>query len=164
MKKKINDIVEEQGRIKDSCPREISKSAAEVEFFLLLRTELKKTGEYFSVAEQIFGIRYQSIQHGFSVVQDTEIMYEKNAWTRLLLACVKFYKDLLLLENFAVMNYCGFSKILKKHDKMTGFSTRESFMNNVMAKQNFTNYPAVSELMNKSEFLFSCIQERYAVI
>ena len=32
----------------------------------------------------------------------------------------KFYTDLLLLENFAVMNYCGFGKILKKHDKVTG--------------------------------------------
>jgi hypothetical protein len=27
----------------------------------------------------------------------------------------------LLLENFAIMNYCGFSKILKKHDKLTGW-------------------------------------------
>lgn len=32
---------------------------------------------------------------------------------------VKFYTDLLLLENYAVMNYCGFGKILKKHDKST---------------------------------------------
>jgi len=30
------------------------------------------------------------------------------------------YQDLLLLENYAVMNYCGFSKIVKKHDKLTG--------------------------------------------
>lgn len=29
----------------------------------------------------------------------------------------RLYKDLLMLENYAVMTYCGFSKILKKHDK-----------------------------------------------
>jgi SPX domain protein involved in polyphosphate accumulation len=36
----------------------------------------------------------------------------------LLTACVKFYRDVLMMENFAIMNYCGFSKILKKHDKV----------------------------------------------
>jgi len=30
----------------------------------------------------------------------------------------RFYRDALMLENFAIMNYCAFSKILKKHDKV----------------------------------------------
>jgi len=54
------------------------------------------------------------------MLEDQEVIQDKNTWTRLLMACVKFYKDVLLIENFAIMNYCGFSKILKKHDKMTG--------------------------------------------
>ena len=29
-------------------------------------------------------------------------------------------QDLLLLENYAVLQFCGFSKALKKHDKNTG--------------------------------------------
>lgn len=48
------------------------------------------------------------------------MVVEGNPNKRLMAACVKLYKDLLLLENFAIMNYCGFSKILKKHDKLTG--------------------------------------------
>lgn len=48
------------------------------------------------------------------------MIVEGNPNRRLMAACVKLYKDLLLLENFAIMNYCGFSKILKKHDKVTG--------------------------------------------
>ena len=32
--------------------------------------------------------------------------FDKNTWTRLLSACVKLYKDVLMLENFAIMNYC----------------------------------------------------------
>ena len=86
--------------------------------------------------------------------------------SRLLRATVKFYTDVLLLENFAIMNYCGFSKILKKHDKLTGFSnkqltdeyyiiivnfcivyifeglnTRAAYMRNILMKErNFTGY------------------------
>ena len=56
------------------------------------------------------------------MLKDEGIIHDKNAWTRLLMGCVKFYKDVLLIENFAIMNYCGFSKILKKHDKLTGYS------------------------------------------
>jgi SPX domain protein involved in polyphosphate accumulation len=40
-----------------------------------------------------------------------------------------------MLENYAVLNYCGLSKILKKHDKCTGFATREKFMINMVVKQ-----------------------------
>lgn len=40
--------------------------------------------------------------------------------TDLLARCRDVYLDLLMLEQFAVLNYCGFSKILKKHDKCTG--------------------------------------------
>eukprot|EP00596_Hydrurales_sp_CCMP1899_P009154 CAMPEP_0119036388 /NCGR_PEP_ID=MMETSP1177-20130426/4090_1 /TAXON_ID=2985 /ORGANISM="Ochromonas sp, Strain CCMP1899" /LENGTH=169 /DNA_ID=CAMNT_0006996215 /DNA_START=601 /DNA_END=1107 /DNA_ORIENTATION=+ len=56
------------------------------------------------------------------------------------------------------MNYCGFSKILKKHDKSTGFHTREAFMRNVMSQQNITNYPYVLELLRESEKLYKDIQ------
>lgn len=36
------------------------------------------------------------------------------------LAARSLYKDLMMLENFAIMTFCAFSKILKKHDKNTG--------------------------------------------
>ena len=97
------------------------------------------------------------------MLQDTSILHDEHAWTRLLRACVKFYKDVLLLENFAIMNYCGFSKILKKHDKWTGFTTREAFMFNVISKENFTHHPNVISLLAQSEKLFADIQgmDRY---
>ena len=48
---------------------------------------------------------------------------------------VGFHKELLMLENYAVLNFCGLSKILKKHDKSTGFVTREKFMMNMVIRQ-----------------------------
>lgn len=67
--------------------------------------------------------------------------------------------DVLLLENFAIMNYCAFSKILKKHDKLTGFTTRGAYMSNVVSRQNFTHYPNLMELLRKVEQLFEDIQK-----
>jgi len=101
-------------------PEELSKSNREVEFFRLLRSELKKSSDFFASAEAIYRIRKERIWEAFKMLEDPEVIQDKNTWTRLLMACVKFYKDVLLIENFAIMNYCGFSKILKKHDKMTG--------------------------------------------
>jgi SPX domain protein involved in polyphosphate accumulation len=101
-------------------PGVLSKSACEVEFFRLLRSELKKASDFFASTEQIYRIRKERIWTAFAMLEDVEVIQDKNTWTRLLMACVKFYKDVLLIENFAIMNYCGFSKILKKHDKMTG--------------------------------------------
>ena len=148
-----------------SDPNVISKCAAERVFFRLLRTELKKTSDFFSSSEQLCNIRYHCVRDGFLMLRDNTIHHDDHAWARLLTACVKFYKDVLLLENYAIMNYCGFSKILKKHDKWTGFSTCEAFMFNVMSQENFTHHPNVISLLSKSEKLFSDIQgmERFVL-
>eukprot|EP01038_Epipyxis_sp_PR26KG_P004224 gene4224-6000_t len=188
LKKKINEIVEEKALISGSTqplpsqttllqtttsnhtvvlnsqPQEISKYVTEVEFFRLLKSELRKANDFFSSTEELYKIRKMRVWEGFKMLKDTQIIHDKNTWTRLLMACVKFYKDVLLLENYAIMNYCGFSKILKKHDKLTGFSTREAFMRKVMSKQNFTHYPTVLQLIKESEKLFSDIQSMESVM
>lgn len=82
---------------------------------------MKKVSDFYSSTEKLFAIRKSRVWDAFDMLRDEGIIHDKNTWTRLLCACVKFYKDVLLLENFAIMNYCGFSKILKKHDKLTGY-------------------------------------------
>lgn len=67
-----------------------------------------------------FLVRQERLKEGWRQLLLPNIIVEGNPTKRLMAACVKLYKDLLLLENFAIMNYCGFSKILKKHDKLTG--------------------------------------------
>lgn len=128
MKKIINEIVESSGGnpggakplANPSRPDEISKSSREVHFFMMLRKELKKSTEFFRKAEIEYQIRWDRIWDSYLILKENTLQYDSNAWARLLNACVKFYKDVLLLENFAIMSYCGFSKILKKHDKLTG--------------------------------------------
>jgi len=128
LKKKINDIVAEQGGKRHNSmgsndtanPNELRKSNAEVEFFKLLKSEMRKTDDFFRQEEHLFRIRKKRVWEGFNLLKEQCQSYDKSTWSRLTMACVKFYEDVLLLENFAIMNYCGFSKILKKHDKLTG--------------------------------------------
>ena len=75
----------------------------------------------------------------------------QDRWSQLAKALHRFYKDLLLLENYAIMTFCGFSKILKKHDKNTGFRTREAFMTNVVATTNFADYPGVVKMLRDTQ-------------
>lgn len=125
LKKKINEIVDRSDEKIQSAvstePMEIAKNPAEQEFFRQVHKELRKTSDFFKHCQQEYAIRWARIWDSYVMLQEVNVIHEKNTWTRLLAACVRFYKDVLLLENFAIMNYCGFSKILKKHDKLTGY-------------------------------------------
>lgn len=128
LKKKINDIVVAQGGVKvdqqvASKANEIAKSQCEREFFQSLKYELKKASDFFAQSEQLYKIREHRVQEGYRMLKEglqANKTVDKSIWKMLLSACMKLYRDVLLLENFAIMNYCGFSKILKKHDKLTG--------------------------------------------
>ena len=74
---------------------------------------------------------------------------------------VKFYMDLLLLENFAVINYCGFGKILKKHDKVTGYVTKEAYMQRMVNPQEFTHYPRLMRMLRYTEQSYQLLLHTY---
>ncbi|CAM9567692.1 unnamed protein product, partial [Choristocarpus tenellus] len=144
------------GRAMDSrsTPEAIARSAGEIAFYKLLFQELKKCSEFFTSVEAQFMVRRQHVQEGWRQLNCRDIIQDGEPHKRLMEACVKLYKDLLLLENYAVMNYCGFSKILKKHDKVTGFLTRECFMKNVANQAPFVHFPNVIEMLSGVEKLF----------
>jgi SPX domain protein involved in polyphosphate accumulation len=135
------------------------KSSAEVDFFRALRVELSKTSKFFATSERLFIIRFKRIKQALDMLQQSAGPTTPDDWSRLLTACVRFYREVLMLENFAIMNYCGFSKILKKHDKVTGLCTRDAFMTNVMSLQNFTNCRSLLDLISSTEELFNSIKK-----
>ena len=75
-------------------------------------------------------------------------------WSIMARSLYCLYKDLLLLETYAIMSYCSFSKILKKHDKLTAHSTRIPFMTNVVNKANFAHYPRLLNMIVTCENLY----------
>lgn len=65
--------------------------------------------------------------------------------------CKGIYMDLLMLENFAVMNYGGVAKILKKHDKNAGMSTRVKYLNRVVNAKPFATMVVLKEIIRGAE-------------
>ncbi|KAJ1462140.1 hypothetical protein M885DRAFT_506256 [Pelagophyceae sp. CCMP2097] len=143
----------------------MTKSAPEVSFFKTLRVELKKSSHFFKSAQQVLEIRRERISEALKQLRAASVVPEgtkatlvEDADGKALSACVTYYRDLLLLENYAIINYCGFSKILKKHDKQTGFKTRTQFMRVCVAPQPFTHYPRLLEMIKEAEELYAEIR------
>jgi hypothetical protein len=143
------------------------RSPQEAAFFKLVNKELQKMTQFFcSVEAQMLG-RLGHVREGMKLIDmDTVLGKDEASWRHLLAACIKLYKDLLRLENYAIVAWTSVSKILKKHDKWTGklwrlcgcsiippklqlarllstagFCTRHRFMQNVVSKLPFTHYP-----------------------
>ena len=94
-------------------------------------------------------------------------------------AFVHFYRECIRLENYAVINYQGFSKvrdhdggdgrcerrvayvrrllptqILKKHDKMTGYNTRSKYMRRKVNLTSFSSCPSLLQILSSIEEMF----------
>lgn len=139
---------------------ELGRSPGERAFFKLLHAELKKATHFFDKAQQEFAIREERVREGMEIMKQPNSIMVSEKWSLLARSIFRLYKDLLLLETFAIMTYCSFSKILKKHDKVTGYNTRAAFMQNVVNKANFASYPMVLEMIARCERLYEDVSNR----
>lgn len=139
---------------------ELGRNPGEKAFFKLLHAELKKASHFFEKAQQEYLIREERVKEGMDIMKQPNSIMVSERWSLLARSIYRLYKDLLLLETFAIMTYCSFSKILKKHDKVTGYQTRTAFMENVVNRANFTNYPRVLEMIGRCEQLYEQVSER----
>ncbi|DAZ96373.1 TPA: hypothetical protein N0F65_010740 [Lagenidium giganteum] len=138
--------------------KDISESELEVAFFRDLQKELKKISLFYANEEKRCTARYHQLR---SVLQDLKKMSTVDAFEaqRLMFAFVHFYRECIRLENFAVMNYQGFSKILKKHDKITGYLTRTKYMRRKVNLSSFSNYPQLLQILENTEEMFHDVEK-----
>lgn len=143
--------------------KEMGANPGEIAFFKLVHSELRKAIYFFGTTVQEFIIREKRVREGVEVMKKNQRIMIDSRWSVVAKSLYRLYKDLMLLETFAIMTYCSFSKILKKHDKVTGFNTRNAFMENVVSKANFANYPKVLAMINSCEQLFEEVSQFLAV-
>ena len=129
----------------------MGKSPGERAFFKLLHSEFKKASHFFDRATEEFTIREERVREGMEIMRKPNSIMVNEKWGLMAKSIYRLYKDLLLLETFAIMTYCSFSKILKKHDKVTGYETKNAFMSNIVNKANFTHYPRVLSMISRCE-------------
>jgi len=129
----------------------IGTSPGERAFFKYLRAELNKATRFFERAKQELQIRDERVRDGIAIMKKPGSTMVTEKWSAMAKAVYRLYKDMLLLELYAIMTYTSFSKILKKHDKNTGYDTRVKFMANVVNQANFTHYPDLLEMISDCE-------------
>jgi len=139
--------------------RGMQRSPGEVAFFKLLHSELRKAIHFFDRAQEEFSIREERVREGMEITKMPNSIMVNDKWSLLAKSLYRLYKDLLLLETYAIMTYCAFSKILKKHDKNTRYNTRSAFMANVVNKANFTHYPKVLAMITRCETMYEEVTE-----
>lgn len=136
------------------------KSRGEIAFFKLLHAEMKKADHFFVKAQEEIAIREERVRDGLDIIQRSMSVMVENKWSCAAKSLFRLYKDLLLLETFAIMSYCSFSKILKKHDKVTGNATRSAFMAKVVNHASFTMYPSLLAMIGRCEGLYDQVSKK----
>jgi len=139
-----------QNNDQGSIIQEMMKRPGEVAFFRLLHSELHKARRFFDGAQKELQIREERIRESINIVKSTTPLSE-TAWSNVFKSLYKLNTKLLLLETYAIMSFCSFSKILKKHDKVTGFNTRMHFMEKLVKTSNFADYPEIKSLIARCE-------------
>jgi hypothetical protein len=130
-----------------------------VAFFRDLREELQKISVFYTVEEKRYAFRFNQLHQTLQDLKRRSETIDAFDAQRLMFACVHFYRECIRLENFAVMNYQGFSKILKKHDKMTGYCTRTKYMRRRVHLSSFANYPMLLQILEKTEEMFREVEK-----
>jgi hypothetical protein len=142
-----------------ACPRACS-------FFVALLWELRKVSAYFVAAEGALLAAYDQCEAEFlsfcvafapgsraaalaaAAAPEEARAAQRQARSRPLLSTLVFLASSLLhLENFAVLCYAGFGKILKKHDKVRGVAARAAFMQVHVNPLPFATFPRLRRML-----------------
>eukprot|EP00245_Coleochaete_scutata_P014574 TRINITY_DN625_c0_g2_i1.p1 TRINITY_DN625_c0_g2~~TRINITY_DN625_c0_g2_i1.p1 ORF type:complete len:389 (+),score=103.59 TRINITY_DN625_c0_g2_i1:325-1491(+) len=126
-------------------------------FIQMLYSELEKFNNFFIEKEEEFVIRLQDLKERVDNLRtkckDEEVAVcgeccdDVNEVRK---AIVTFHGEMVLLENYSLLNYMGLCKILKKHDKRTGMLLRHPFINDVL-RQPFYMTELLSKLVRECE-------------
>ncbi|CAI5712415.1 unnamed protein product [Hyaloperonospora brassicae] len=151
LKKRIKAVTSAAHHATDQ--RDISESDLEVAFFRDLQTELKKISLFYAAEEKRYSFRFLQLRSVLKGLKARGTIDAVDA-QRLMYAFVHFYRECIRLENYAVLNYQGFSKILKKHDKMTGYNTRSKYMRRKVNLTSFSSCPSLLQILSSIEEMF----------
>lgn len=104
---------------------------AHSQFFSTFRHEVDKVNDFFLDKQEDYIIEHRQLSEKVAeyLVPARPTRTEVN---RLRQRLINFHGELVLLENFSTVNYTGFRKILKKHDKKTGTNMRNIYLRTVL--------------------------------
>lgn len=128
----------------------------EEEFFEKVTTEINKVNVWYVSKIKEYETNLNQLARQVDLYKSTNMtFYQKYKSTRRLQDAFKeLYRGLRYLQNFAVLNEMGFSKVLKKHDKLIRFRSRctvISLIHNLW----FCRRPVLESVINRTENLWA---------
>lgn len=127
------------------------------DFFQIFRREVDKVNEFFLEKQEDFIIEHRQLSSRVQLLLQPghatrrEINYIRSRLTH-------FHGELVVLEKFSTVNYTGFRKILKKHDKKTGLNIQYVYLDTVLVTPFFLS-DTVRRLILSTENQFSKLDD-----
>lgn len=131
-------------------------SPYEQEFFDKITSEINKVNVWYVSKLQEYEKMYQVLQQQVDMYDNTYMsILQKYKSTRYLQDNFKeLYRGLRYLENFSTLNEMGFTKVLKKHDKILQYRSRCTVISTIH-KLYFCRKHLLNSLINKTESLWA---------
>ncbi len=117
------------------------------EFFAFLQREVDKVNDFFLEKQEDFIIEHQQLSSRIAEILGPESV-TRSELVQLRQRLIDFHAQLVILENYSTVNYTGFRKILKKHDKKTGLNVRSIALNQISATPFFLSDTTRSLLLS----------------
>ena len=94
-------------------------------WFYILEKELEKVTSFYREKKREAMMKFNTLKEQLSISEEPHSRNNLNIYVgkrknskELKLAFSEFYLSLILLQNYQNLNFTGFRKILKKHDKL----------------------------------------------
>lgn len=166
MKAKIYVAVEEAPSVDNVEEETLNRHFANFDemFFLYCDEELKKINTFYSEKLAEATRRYAALTAKLKEAKDISNKVQKKNSTKkpqisarkvqeLKLAFSEFYLSLILLQNYQNLNYTGFRKILKKHDKLLRVDHGAKWRQEHVETSHFFTNKDIDRIINETENL-----------
>lgn len=120
-------------------------------FFSFLKQELRKVTLTFCKLETKLFQRFRDFLPRLNALKKSYELKLRNPSEKVsavIEECAELHFLFVCLESYAVINYAGFTKILKKHDKITGFTTRDKYMLKLVDDKPFAQHKRIKAALN----------------
>mmetsp|Transcript_5276 Transcript_5276/g.15756 ORF Transcript_5276/g.15756 Transcript_5276/m.15756 type:complete len:383 (-) Transcript_5276:53-1201(-) len=161
LKKRINVDVSIETDFKSlsssGTSRSVNETASSGEFLAALRKEVDKVNNFYLDMEEDFIIRFQFLANRVDALKLQQSV-DRRLVQDLRRKLIDFLRDLVLLERFSEVNYTGFRKILKKHDKKTGLNLHMTYLLTVLETPFFLS-TSRRKLQSAAERQLHCLEK-----
>ncbi|KAG1675112.1 Xenotropic and polytropic retrovirus receptor 1 [Nymphon striatum] len=151
-KRMIYEAMEEAPSDEVANEREVMHYFANFDetFFTHTKKELEKVNTFFSDKRQLRKRQtlniikldreaHKTVQNHSRKLQDLKLAYSE------------FYLSLIIIQNYQTLNYTGFRKILKKHDKLFKKDNGAKWMSNFVDTSQFHTNKEIDKLIQETE-------------